>query len=502
MATANGGRDEDGGAKRQAGLLCALTLVFCLPAILNGTPFVYVDTATYLAQGQEAMRAFLPWLVPEGAAVMPTAADAPPVAAIASPDAQPVVGGRSIYYGLAAYAAMAMTGGWAMVVAQAAALAWPILLITRRVAGRRWTWAALLLSLVAAFGTPAGVFAGLVTPDIWAAAMVLAVAALAVCRSLGRGARASLYAIVAYAGLVHTSHLLVLASATAVFWAIRWARGGQPMGQRPFESGLTACVAVGVAGAIVFGAVVEQRYGAPPISRPHLTARLIDSGPGAQAANAACADGADLAICDHLDRIPQRWTAFLFDPDPATGVFDPASPAQKRALAADDKRFAAATFAHAPFGTLWALTRDAGQQVLMFDVYGTPTTANARAATMLTFTPDIRAGIRSGRSFARPDLFAVLDTVHRWLTGLALGVAALAFGAAAFSDRSVDRNAALVFAVCVGGVLLNAAVCGALASPYGRFGARIAWLIVIAVPLLATSLPQTLPALRRKVALP
>ena len=499
MARAGGEMDRDGGIKRPL-VLCTLTLIFCMPAIFNGTPFVYIDTATYLAQGQEAARAFLPWLVPDGAAVMPTAMDAPPVSPIAPPDAEPVVGGRSIYYGLAAYAAAAMTGGWALVTAQALALAWPILLIAQRVAGKRWIWVALATCLVAAFGTPAGVFVGLITPDIWAAAMVLAVAALTVSRSLGRGERAGLYAVIAYAGSVHTSHLLVLALAALVFWAIRCVRRGRSMGQRPFESGLTACVAIGVAGSLVFGAVVEQRYGAPPISRPHLTARLIDSGPGAAAANEVCAAGSDLAICAHLDRIPQRWTSFLFDPDPASGVFDPAPPAEKRALAADDKRFAVMTFRHAPFTTTWTLIRDAGRQVLEFDVYGTPTTTASRTDAMSRFSSDLQADIQGGRSFDQPGLFAVIDTVHRWLTGAALAVAALAFGAAAFTGCTIDRRAALVFAVCVGGVLLNAVVCGALASPYGRFGARIAWLIVLTAPLLTASLLQALPT-RRKVVL-
>ena len=504
LGTGNAVRSGTRGVDASFALSVATVIaVLCLPAMLNGLPFFYIDSATYLAQGQEAVRAFAPWLEAAGAERMPSAADAPPVVVgegVAAAEPPVVVAGRSIYYGVLAYLAVAHTNGVLIVLLQAAAVGWPLTLLCR--ACGMTGGASAVLAGVLAFATPAGLFVGLVTPDVWLAAMGLAVAALLASPGAGHATRAGLGAIVAFAASAHTSHLLVLIVLGAALIACatrRW--GARPPGFAAAGRWMVFGAVVGVAGASLFGAVVEHRYGAPPISRPHLTARLTDSGPGVEAARAMCASGGtgqDMAVCAVTDRLGVTWTQFLFDQDPETGVFGPATAAAKRQLSAEDKRFALATLRYAPLRTVWTLSRDAGVQLFTVEAKRVPITARSPSGRLALFPPALAARIEAGRLHHHRAAFAAMDGVHRALLLLSAASLAVACARARRARRALTpAGTAAVVLVLV--VVINAVVCGALASPYGRFGARAVWLVVVAAALvvaprlLATRSKETRP---------
>ena len=475
-------------------LVLAVALALALPAILNGVVFLYPDSASYLAQGQAAVAAVFG--VSDNVVMLPPALHAAAEAAAEPGDAPLVVGGRSIYYGLFAYVAYASSGGWLLLAVQALAVAWPLVLLTLRLLPtERARWVLPLIGFGLAMLTPAGLFVGLVMPDIWLPAMLLALAVLATKTSNGPAVMVGMTAIVAFAAMAHTSHLLVALSGLALMALAKIAsRRSWSTLTAPMLAGSVGVVCA-VAGGAAFSAMVERTYGAPPISRPHLTAHLIDLGPGMATIERACAEpgaepSGDLAVCAAADRLPQPWTKFLFEP--TEGVFEPATAAGKRALAEQDLRFALLTLRHAPFETVGGLAHDAMAQLWHVSVATVPTTATREDDLVHRFPDDLVARTQASRLYAWSDGPALLTRA-----GQATSVAAfLVLGAAGLSAvvarSKLPAPLVTAIAVLVAGVVLNASICGALASPYGRFQARLVWLLVVAAALLVAARPDLL----------
>ncbi|WP_456306519.1 hypothetical protein, partial [Paracraurococcus ruber] len=250
--------------------------------------------------------------------------------------------------------------------------------------------------------------------------------------------------------------------------------------------GLAACVAAGVAGEVAFGQAVTLALGQAPLRLPHLAGHLIEMGPGLDLLRAECgAAPAPFALCAYLDRLPVDWVSFLFDSDPARGVFGAADAATKRLISAEQTRFALAALAHDPWGTATGLLRDGLEQVVTFatpDVIYTP----KRLDFFAHYFP---------ASLAEAAPFTLLQT-HPWIasaqaalsylsTALALAVTGLALARPGPAGRDPAWAGLATLAwVVLAGLVVNGVVCGVLASPYGRFQARVIWLL----PLVAIAL--------------
>ena len=485
---------SDSPRNRPAGtalLIGLVAVILALPAILNGAPFLYFDSATYIAQGQAAVLT-MPFGLDFGIDVLPSGRE---VAAVAATDQTPplIVGGRSIYYGVLAYLTYGATQAWGLVLIQGLAVGFPLVILVRRFAGRRLALWSMGSAAALAFLTPAGVFVGMIMPDIWAGAMVLAVA----CLAIGGDADARpppLWEVLALSGicltavLFHLSHLALLLALIAsglLAWPL-W-RGIGPQVRARLLLPLGASIAVGILGPIVFATVVERTYGSPPISRPHLTAHLVDMGPGTAYAREACLrdDAPPMAICELVDRLPMTWIEFLFDPDPRSGAFEPASDAMKRALAEDDLRFVAGTFLHDPVGVSLGLLTDGIAQLGTFSVLGVPITHGDATSIAESVPPALAEATRGSVLYRHPDLLRLPSTPILAALGLATLFAFFAErhlrAAASVSGR--PSPIAVVTGICLAGIVLNAFVCGMLASPYPRFQARIVWLLPIAALL-------------------
>ena len=465
-------------------IVIACAAILLAPSALNGIPFLYVDTATYLAQGQEALRRVAPWLV--GAEErLPSAADF--FGGDGSDGGAAVVGGRSIYYGILTYASWRFGGLWPLVALQASAVAIPLAILTRALLPGRWAMPAVGSAAGIAFLTPGGIFVGLAMPDIWAAAMLLALAALAA-EGLRSRAGTACAAIVCLAALFHGSHA-ALAVATLAAGTVAWGvMVPWRAALRPVLGGCAAAVAVAVAGSVLFSAVVTRTFGEVPITRPHMTAHLVDMGPGARHARAACAAGADYALCPYAERLPMRWTEFLFDEDPAVGVFGAAPPDVQRALGAEHWRFVGDVWRAEPVATTAGLIADGLTQIVHVETVDIPLTAKV-GEDLPPFPSALAARARASLLARDPALIGMWDRVFQG-TALAGAVALLVcvpIGMRSSGGVEPPRVGVIV-AVIVGGVLANALICGILASPYPRFQARVVWLIPLAAVLVGIRL--------------
>jgi hypothetical protein len=107
-----------------------------------------------------------------------------------------------------------------------------------------------------------------------------------------------------------------------------------------------------------------------------------------------------------------------------------------------------------------------------------------RTESFLTrnFPEDLVPLIKSSVIYDAPGWATFVTRMTQAVT--AASVAALLLWASLPSDRGrmeVARRLNIVVAVTVAGVLANAVICGVLASPYGRFQARVVWLLPLLV---------------------
>ncbi|GAA4008889.1 hypothetical protein GCM10022211_23310 [Sphingomonas humi] len=460
------------------------TLSLLWPALLHGKPFLFADSSAYVRVVDAAVYKSIGYSSAwtrsgeverlQEQAKPGATQPARPVAASEEEQLNqnrvPLLG-RSVYYGMLAYGS-ALTGQfWLLGLIQAAAIAAVVLMfLTDLGAGekRRRLWLASLVLLLIAGTSTLPFFTSFVMPDVFAGVAILAATMLIFSPNRMRGRTLFWFLLAAAAALFHSSHVLII-GALAVVGALitlqqrqrNWGRVGLVL----------AAALTGIVGEMMFAKGVEAALGTPPIRPPFLTARLIDDGPGMRFIQERCATRR-FYVCEFRDRLPQASDIFLWDPDPARGVFNTLDPAGKRRIAEEQGSFVLAVVLAYPGEVLASTTRSAAHQLGLM---------------RLSEFRDIDLG--RGDAVSAPD--AVVTGLHDAgrlapyvdaYANLSLVVAVLALLALPFLVRMklVDGRVAIMI---VAGVLVNALVCGGLSTPHDRYGARVLWVL----PLLAAS---------------
>ncbi|MFN4129502.1 MAG: hypothetical protein ACK4GC_06775 [Paracoccaceae bacterium] len=485
--------------QKPAGLGYQLTaVVFCtifllLPSIFNRAPFVYFDSASYLSQAGKAVQMLQSriGIMPDGSADAIAAGASLPKTHHDSNDIN--YAGRSIYYSLFAWIGAVTLGASSVGVLQAAVLASLIVMTLQAVWPNASAVPFLMATVALAAGlallTSAGFFVGLIMPDIWAGMMILAFALLMTpSPGIGRNGRVALAAILTLAAAFHISHLLLLATMVGLL-ALAMLLPGCRRIVAPGRVVLPAlALACGLAGHVAFSVASIAATGQPPLTRPFVTAHLIEMGPGTRMIQNTCPNSG-FAICPYVDRLPTDWISFMFSRDPQTGVFGAVPPSVQRALSEEQTRFALASFAAEPLATTGGLLRDGVAQLWQLSVDDVPLSERNEAFLAANFTQEVAALIRGSAIWSRPWVAPALSKLIQASTALAaIGLLALVI------YGRVPRHGpmATLFFVCITGLVLNALICGMLASPYGRFQARISWLLpfLLIIALFADRFPN------------
>ena len=339
-------------------LLVGTIIVLAIP-LQNGGPFVYPDTTAYLKHAAK----FAEQLLPAEHSVETVPARAAQQGDLESSESYNVVtSGRSLYYGLLAYAGW-MTSFWATIAIQAGVLSWLVLLLFKSLSPPAWPYKAIGTLVIISLFSSASFFAGLLMPDIWAGIMILALALLWTCgHQLSIGEKLAILAILAFSVLAHSSHFLLLAAVTTVF-AVLWLL--KPDRNEPWLRKMAmpmAALAIGVIGMVAWGLAVTVGHGATLMHRPFLAAHLTDMGPGTKYLQESCPESG-FALCDYKDRLPMYWSEFLFDPSPETGVFGAAPVEVQLAMADEQTAFVLQTLAAEPVSTVSGLFKDGLSQL-------------------------------------------------------------------------------------------------------------------------------------------
>ena len=455
--------------------------------LINGGVAIYYDSVVYLYRPEGFLRllSVLPFIdfgTAAGATMAPGGGDVMAGAAAGGEAPRVVFSGRSMFYQILAWTTFEGGRLWPLAAAHAFMVAYPAALILARVLGVAPGWSFVLAMGALGLLTPLGLSVGTAMPDILVGVLVLTVVALmAGWAALRWWERALLFALASFAMVSHTSHLLL--GLTLPLALLLMPLRDAAMWRGAALVGLACISAVGL--ERVQQTLQMRHSDSVLLTRPHLIAHLVDHGPGVSYLQRVCPE-AGFAICDHVDDLPIEWRAFLFGGiEPETRFFADAAPEQQQAISAEQFALTRAVVTDDPIAVMDFSAAAWLRQLVMFDPAGmlvrpeVVQRADSETAPWLTPYPDwMQTQIRN---LTVVDAAWLLRALHgsTWVwTLLALG--ALGWALRRRVDLSDQSAPVLVCAALLLGVVLNAAICGILASPYDRFQARIIWLIPLA----------------------
>jgi hypothetical protein len=413
-----------------------------------------------------------------------------------SPDSKVVIAGRSVYYGALLYLGYVTSGLWLTVAVQALAVAYVLHLLMVRL----WRQPpGLFIATVAGLVllTPLSGFVGLLMPDVFAPLTILATGTLGLYwRRLGKADRFVLGFIVLASLVSHASHVLIAsAGLVLLLGAKRWARPSWKPEFAPLIL-IAVMVACSFGAEMVFNKAVVKAVGEPPLRLPFLMARLIDVGPGTAYLKATC-PGSGYTACKWVKNYPTNWEVFMFMADPAKGAFALATPDEKRRISAEQVRFFIDVFKFDPVGVLKSMAAGGAEQLLDFRMHIFRYSDEDYANYSTRLPPPVYQRLQNTVIAGNPAWSTGWEIVS-YASAIAGVIACILFALrggrqAAASNRQgsvTDHRAAELsrlrgFCLYVlAGVVVNALVCGIIASPYDRFQARVIWL----VPFIAVAL--------------
>jgi hypothetical protein len=386
------------------------------------------------------------------------------------------VANRSIYYGTIPFLGYIFGGFWLAIFLQSYCVAFPLAVLFLRCCQLS---AALYLGtlFLLTWFTPLGAFASLMMPDIFAPVMIICVAvAFTSWSELKPHEKMVITALTGFSTLAHASHIVILALLVGMA-LVRMAVERRTRKNLAALVMAIACMFIGVAGELAFDKGLERVTGERPLVLPHIMAHLIEMGPGYQYIKENCSS-VQFEICRYEDRLPQYWEDFL-GADPKNGVFASADMRTKRLLSNEQMSFAIAVLKYDPIGVVLGSAKDVFRQFGWFSLKDVEITPAAIDNYRGAWPKDVSEHIEGSRAARQPSFLTFISEagyVSAVLSVVVLG--ALLIGRLR-GDRQ-DSEGEQVWSIgffLFWGVVANAVVCGAVASPYDRFQARVVWLL-------------------------
>lgn len=476
------------------GMLLAVAFAFLTalgiwPALTNGQPFFYADTTAYVRGADLAISRTLgdryatEWAKDQRRSFQLQAPAPTAVASVVEHKAtrRVVLAGRSIIYGALLYLGEQFGGMWFSVLIQSLAATYLLFLFVVRTLTLDFRY--FLVCCAALFVlSPLPFFTSFLMPDVFAAFLILGFAILAT--SWGRLSnfeRAITSAILLFAVLAHTTHLILLLglSVLALGYVAMFGRTQLP-NIRSLMAIAAACVAIAFLWEFAFSFAVSKALGSAAVRPPFVTAKLV-SMLGKPAVSTVCQSNS-FAVCRFQDRLPIDTEAFLWSEDENAGVFGVADPETKRLLGAEQWQFAMSiippNFGHFVAG----ISLDALRQLTHISLaeYSYHPAGLAFFADRL---PRREFDILNASVAARSDVYVVYGYTVLNVAVVLGAIVTLLFvagiprfeGDTGQLERGKTWRAAAY--ILLGGIFLNAIICGGFSAVNNRYQARVIWLI-------------------------
>ncbi len=468
-----------------------LIVVGIWPALTNGQPFFYLDTTAYVRGADVAISKVLGAQFATDWAKDPRRRierqSAGPVGEARAQGQKPtrrfVSSGRSIVYGALLYLGEVFKGMWFSVLMQSLIAVYLVFVLTVKVLNLDFRYFLLSCAVLFCFSS-LPFFVSFLMPDVFSGFLILGFAILATSwNGLSFFDRAAISGVLLFAVLGHHSNVVLLVAMTvaATGYVVlvdrsQWSR------IRGLSATVIACVVIFVLWDAAFSFGVTRAFGIPPVRPPFLMGKLVTSlDPSALAK--VCASK-DFVICKYQDRLPTNEEAFVWNEDQRTGIFGAADFPTKQALGAEQFRFALAIIPP-NLGRLAAtisqdVLRELGDvgldeflylpEHLVFLAERLPSGEFRKLTSTVAARSDVY--VVFGRTILCGAAF-LSATLLTLLLGWTLRTAEIS-DAKEFGEWRTWRA---VTCILLGGVVLNAIICGGLSTPHDRYEARVIWLI-------------------------
>ncbi|MCL6285271.1 hypothetical protein M3P21_17215 [Ruegeria sp. 2012CJ41-6] len=468
-------------------------LLQCIPAALNGFPFVFFDTHGYYDAGEavtgvvvKSERADpLSNDAPSNISVTTTEAGDPPDENAGNDGGKKLIQmSRSPYYGVILFN-LWQVSPFLIVLFQSLIIALVVWLVCREVCPKRPVSAFLAAGVVCAALTPLPYFTSYSMPDVFSGLIPLIIFLLCYrTGTLSRSAFVFLWGLLVAVILFHSSHILVSLGLILFVTLLAVSRKYRP--RISGWIGVTSAFATGILGVFLFAFVAYTVFGSWPVNPPFLTARGIEDGPVARMIEQGC-DPDEFAICAARPLPNTDSTLFLWQGD---SFYQQADPEMKTRLAREDAAVFLTAAGKWPGLQFTASARNFLTQIRKFGLFEFKTAKRVfREAAPSFMTQSELAAYGDSRAVSGRYPFEALSIVV-YLSALAGLAMVLYLVSRADTDRSLRILVVLVLVTMVG----NALVTGVLSDPHHRYQARIIWLL----PLLATLLVFRTGATGRK----
>lgn len=421
----------------------AMVLVLLAPALWNGFPLIFPDTGGYLTRPIEGTLAM----------------------------------GRSALYGWFLFISVPLAF-WPVIVAQAAAMAWVVVLTLRchGLGGRPW----LALGLVAMLSLVTSLpwLAAQLMPDILFPAGVLALHLLAFrTAQLNMAERLGLGALIATAIACHMAALGLCVGLVAALWLMSRIRYfGLPAPRLAYAAGAAGA---GIALCLVSNLAITGTAAFTPGGSSFLFGRLVEDGIVARYVSERCPDRS-LRICEYAGALPANADDWLWGPETAfykLGGWAGFGPESSRIIIDSLKRY---PLMHATMAVADTLKQFAKFKTEVSIDDNAPTVESIRENVPQLLTPLMQA-----RQQAQPFNIAPLNRLH-----VPVGALSIAGLAAAFIWRRRLKLSPEIAALCLSlllALVVNAAICGVFSHPVDRYQSRLVVLAPFALALVVAA---------------
>jgi hypothetical protein len=341
---------------------------------------------------------------------------------------------------------------------------------------RRSQWTVVYAVAGIAMTSGAAFFVSKIMPDAWAAPAVISLHLLAWhLDRLSALERTVMIAIVVLAGAFHLATLALLLT-LSVLHAVAWALAGKARGGPVGLLYAAGAAWTALAALLAADLVVAGRFIVTPGGDVFLFARLTESGIVGKVLAAEC-PREDWLLCNFKNDLPPTAGDFLWVDDgpfyKIGGWDDPRAKREIKSIIAESVR----TF---PFDHVESAIALAARQLVSVGIGNSMARINSwhTPRTIDRYAPWLAHSYESARQ-QRGDID--LTRWSQWVVSpLSLaGLCALPL-IATFSWRRGYRREAMLPAMVLLALLVNAAVCGVFSGPNGRYQSRVAWLSTVA----------------------
>ncbi len=460
------------------GILTAVLLMMF--AAWNGGAILYPDTYSYLKRPARVLSKAVPIFRNDfdrnaGAIVQPAKVSPSAMVPQVAPASEPIMAGRSPYWGTAAFLFYSVAGFWGIVVGNALLLGTALAMAWSRGFGLAFGSAYYLTSVVLASLTTAGAFVAFMTPDTLTSVLIISAALMIGCWNRLTGSdRFAACAMACFAAISHDSHVALVFVLLGIGLLLRM------LTRRTILDRSLAVASVplfaGIAATMLLSLAAKEYTGRPPVRLPFLAAHLSDI-PAAEAFLADVCPEAGYELCDHLSQFSRgTWVNFLFSAHERGGVFFASSQSVRDGLTDEQGRILLDLLKDRPADIIGSLALDGVRQIFLFDLAELSPIPHLPVLRS-QFSKDILHALEETNLARRPDSFANFDRLQMVIVAASMVFLILTLSVAARKDVRARLMRPFV-TITIAGVLANGFICGVAAAPLGRFQARVIFLVV------------------------